>query len=288
MRKLIGIVPVVMAMGAGCGSRGDSTEPSDPIGPIPVTECESDADCDDDAICYFGECLATAPTTPTSHTGATDPGAQPTTTTSSSTGEAPYEGPDVGGVWYGYIEAYDRGLSDLVRLEINTADCTPTAKVILGEDAAPAPATDGSVGYPQGGQPGALSAGGGFADGFEYTAVDLQITDRRIELFVESGELWGGWCALQTSYTWGETYGCVPNWGYSMYDGVCSQTSPEGETTERDCGQLELCTGGAVCECSESGCEAGVASRASLDVAIEDDHLEGVLSGFGTVRFYRE
>lgn len=243
-------------------------------------------------MCFSGECFATAPTSPTSTTGATDYtdttslGPQPTTT-SSSTAAPVYDGPDVGGVWYGYIEAYERGISDLVRLEINTTDCTPTAKVIFGEDEAPAPATDGSVGYPQGDEAAALG-GVAFADGFEYSAGELRITDRRIELVIESGELWTDWCALQTSYPWGETYGCVPNWGYSMDDGVCSQTSPQGETVERDCGQLELCTGAAVCDCSESGCEAGVVGRATLDVAIEDDHLEGVLSGFGTVRFYRD
>lgn len=301
MRSSAVMVPWVLLLGVACGARGshggDSEDYDD--SPNELVLCDSDADCSEGDVCVDGQCAASDypddpepqpnPTAPSATTESAPTVPVPTTTsTDGSTQPAPT--PDVGGVWYGYVEANQLGTSDLLRLEIDTSSCNPTATLTIGEGEPPPPATDGSVGYPEGTSDPFGYGSYTWYEGFPYTAHDLTISDKRIQLTVERGELWGGWCELQTSYEWGEDwYGCLPNWGGSWSEGGCFQVSPEGETVERDCGQMNLCSGaGGVCSCNASGCGEGQVERGLLDVAIEDDHLEGTFSARGSVRFYRE
>jgi hypothetical protein len=292
MGKLIRMSPAVLLMLTACGSRGTHDEEPGSISPDPA--CESDADCGDGAMCFEGTCVllgeTDAPDTPPP--GTTSSETAPTTsssTTDATTGppevdDGPH--PSLTGVWIGYVEgtSFPSG-SDAIRLVINADDCSPTGTMTLGEGDPLPPVTDPDVGYPDGF--GLEFPGSRWYEGTAYTATGIDISDLRLQLDVNFGEVWNDWCELQEPIErYDGYYSCVDANAWSFDGEVCLIQTPEGDIPH-DCGHLALCAYGA-CSCDESGCEGAPGGGASLDVAIDDGHLEGSLSGFGPVRFYRE
>lgn len=292
MGKLIRVSPAVLLMLTACGSRGTHHDDDEPVIITPPPACQGDDDCGDGAICFEGTCTllaeteapdTTPPPTTTSETAPTGTATTDSTTTSLPDPEEPMS---LSGVWVGYLEGgqFASG-SDVVRLEIDVDDCTPTASITFGEGEPLPPVTNPDVGYPD--DIGLEIPWGRWYEGNAYAASNIEISELRLQLDVFNGQIWDEWCQLQEPVEVQDGYySCVNASGWS-YDGeVCTANTPEGPV-EHDCGHLALCTYGT-CACDASSCQANNGGGAALDVALDDGHLEGTLTGFGPVRLYRE
>lgn len=185
--------------------------------------------------------------------------------------------------WSGYIESYTPPSgSDAVRISFSF---DPTGVVVgtvkFGSAAAPAPATNPSVGYPPGINYSAPLQNP--VDGFTYTMAGGSLVNQRLRFTIWLPELWSGWCGLQTS-TPDSTY-CVPNWGYNGLgtNGPCYLFDPTTNAMVGvDCGKLALCIDlpGRVCACSGAGCVADL-SRASIafDLPLSLNGANGSITG---------
>jgi len=166
--------------------------------------------------------------------------------------------------WTGYIENYQFfSGSDAVRISF-AADAAGrlTGTVILGNGTPPVAATDPNVGYP----PDLVSQHGGFdlappsyvAEGYPYTMKNGTLSGQRLQFCVSLGELWKGWCALQTPA--GSSGACVMNTGF-MVDpsGTCALRNPATNQYDMpvDCGKLMLCASG-VCLCNAATASCAV------------------------------
>jgi hypothetical protein len=227
---------------------------------------------------------------------------------------------DYAATWDGYTEAYSfrPDGSDRVRLII---DASGHGTLQVGDAALLPAATDPNVGYP----PGATLKGPssvnttGLTEGFLYPIYATQVQADRIQLGVNPGDLYAGWCALQTPIPFYETtitgvvadggtvvptndggtpitvsgvvdggvvstfYGCTPNVP-TMQDGTgssCALQNPDGTWTPIDCGKLNLCQLSLACMCSASGCTSySIASGTPVgNYPIE---LDGALDSTGT------
>lgn len=284
MRKLIGVSPLVFLVVTACGSRGTHDD-EDPIIVNPPPACEGDDDCGDGAICFEGTCTLLAETEAPDTT-------PPAPTTSSTTTSLPdpddVPASNLSGVWVGYLEGgqFASG-SDVVRVEISTEDCTPTATITLGEGDPLPPVSDPTVGYPES-VDYSIDTPYRWFEGHAYTASEIQLDTLRVQMLIRTGEVWTEWCELQPSIESDGRYSCVENapWSWDVSNN-CALLLEDGGEVPHDCGHLALCTYGT-CSCSESGCVVAEGNAAELDVALDDGHLEGTFTGFGPVRLYRE
>ena len=192
------------------------------------------------------------------------------------------------GHWTGYIENDTlMSGSDALDLTLQAAsDGTLSGQIILGSGTAPAPATDGSVGWPagytlQGFEPLHI----GVIEGFGYTATNVRWTALRLRFEINLGEPWGPWCHLQQPYTWapGNTT-CVPDGGFGgdfeepQPQGQCSVTDASGTSTPTDCYKLLLCQPeSSACDCTDAGCTGGTTLSVAFDVALSGDEGSGSL-----------
>lgn len=282
MRKLMRVSPAALLVLVACGSRGTHDDEPGEISPAPA--CEVDEDCGDGAICFDGTCTELGDTTPPTTTA---PETAPTSTDAPSTTTGPDDLGELSGVWIGYVENYsfDSG-SDVVRLEIHAGDCSPTATLTLGEGEPLPPVTDPDVGYPEGITAHEIPWLRPY-EGYAYAATTIEISERRVQLTTNNGQVWEEWCQLQEPVQVSEEeYSCVAARSWS-FDGEQCFINTEEELIPDDCGHLTLCAY-QTCRCDASGCEANAIAGLSLDVALDDDHLEGTLAGVGDVRFYRE
>jgi hypothetical protein len=220
-------------------------------------------------------------------------------------GGAPLPWPDAGdcvatsnvritGIWDGYTEnASDPW--DKVRLVINgaTEGGSVCGTIALGTGTAPPPPTDPNVGYPPianfGGMPNSI------AEGFPFTMLDGTYESGRVRFGFASTEYYKTWCALQTPYQVNvqpPQYQCVPPSGGGERfgpDGCFQIDRNTQKETQFDCSRLALCnSGGAVCACSASGCEASRDANFKLDLHF--DTAQGYGSSTAstyTIRLFR-
>lgn len=203
------------------------------------------------------------------------------------------------GTWTGYIEndQFVSG-SDSIRLTIESdSDGVLTGSVVLGKGVAPAPATDGSRGYPPDLSGWQLTAplGDYWYEGFAYTMVCGIASPARLRFTIQNFELWTGWCALQIPNGVG-TSCLLPGQGYTSFsqDGSCSRIDTvTGEVAPVDCGKANLCVLSRVCMCSSTVCASSLETGGQLrfDLAVSGNSANGSIAGNsthqGNVRFTR-
>jgi hypothetical protein len=166
------------------------------------------------------------------------------------------------GVWEGNLVGYvfPSGSTKIVLTFAKSTDGTYVAGIQFGEGPPPPPATDPSVGYPAGVTPATPPEKHFYAEGFDYTANSLTISDSTITFDINLFTLWKDWCSLEPVIDWSPDlpgqFGCVSHWKWtSNPDGTCTETNPStGELVPIDCGKLTLCLVDRVCLCKTGGC----------------------------------
>lgn len=304
MTKFLGVCSAFCLLTA-CGARGtDPGSTETPPGASTVVvgtpnECSFDSDCGDESVCVDGMCLlADDPVgTPPPVDEPGEPDVTPPPTGESDEPNEPPKPPvdgatasKVDGTWEGYVEAYSfMSGSDAIRVEIHSDGCTPSATITFGEGEPLPPVEDPDVGYPFANTTN--SPFGGLVRWYEgeaYEAHSIEISKKRVQIDISMNDVWTEWCEMQTPYPMdesGEGFMCVPNYGFSWSEEGCVLSGPDGGIP-MDCGKIELCQFGP-CLCDESGCGVPSGGDTTLDVALDDGHLEGTFEGFGPVRLYR-
>ncbi|HMR09707.1 MAG TPA: hypothetical protein PKA88_28215 [Polyangiaceae bacterium] len=93
--------------------------------------------------------------------------------------------------------------------------------------------------------------------GASYSLVETVLNPPFVEFDTLLFEPWRDWCALQTSFSWGNASlcGCLPNLPVTMVSGRCYLQHGEA-SVEYPCAQVTLCSTANVCECTSAGCTA--------------------------------
>ncbi|XYH98523.1 hypothetical protein ACMHYB_01805 [Sorangium sp. So ce1128] len=181
--------------------------------------------------------------------------------------------------WEGYVENYNfPSGTDVIQIDIDTVEGTSIqGKVRFGGGAPVPPPVDPDVGYGPSTGPNAEPE---FKynpylphEGFDFTILDAQLTDRRLLFTVDPRELWTSWCELQTSYPMtpgGDNYMCMPN--EAMMSGPDGSCILGDQPT--DCGYIALCRL-QVCNCDASGCTVDRRNGISFDVAVDGQEANG-------------
>jgi len=188
--------------------------------------------------------------------------------------------------------------------------------ITFGDVDPPAPATNGDIGYPEGAPPVPFAPDASIrppVEGFPYSMyrvyatrdaeaagvgvlgafqalIDGMLIDGKLDLSYIPTEVFGSWCALQTSESCEYTA-----WGIDDA-GLCYGGNDDGPT---DCGKVMLCAS-EVCSCTPGyNCSASINRVASLVLRLSEDGLVGLFldavflnaRGFqqplGTVHFRR-
>ncbi|MGD0679830.1 MAG: hypothetical protein ABSC94_30970 [Polyangiaceae bacterium] len=216
------------------------------------------------------------------------------------------------GVWSGYVEnyAFPSGSDALLLTFTTQADGTIAGTLTFGQESAPAPPVDPTVGYwPNGAAPAGLWPGEPYgniepvAEGFSYTVESVQFDGSRLRFSVNPIEEYKPWCELQTSYsdpTQPCSYNCAPNAGWvplgladagllpdgapPPYNGNSTSNTwtslydPDGgPTITMNAGRVTLCLAppsGRVCSCWLGGCTGNV-ENTTFDMAVTTGHLDG-------------
>jgi hypothetical protein len=148
--------------------------------------------------------------------------------------------------------------------------------VIFGEGPPPPPATDRSVGYPPGAREGTR---GEIWEGYEYPIVEASLSGARIQVAIDLSSIYADWCRLQMPIPQdasGSHWSCLPNTGGGSGPDGCFYNDPDtGEPIGVDCGKLELCFLGSVCDCDANRCEASSGWRIELDFRVDGDEASG-------------
>ncbi|WP_437295611.1 hypothetical protein [Sorangium sp. So ce426] len=176
--------------------------------------------------------------------------------------------------WEGYVENFKfRAGSDVIQIDIDTVEGTSIqGKVRFGTGASLPPAVDPDVPYPENlGLFGDYNIGLPY-EGFDFTMLGAQLTDRRLRFAIDPRELWKGWCELQASSPGSGSYECVHN------GGAWEETSEGCFAGGRpvDCGYLALCESG-VCGCREPGC-AAARDVLAFDLLVDQQRADGSIA----------
>ncbi|WP_437585930.1 hypothetical protein [Sorangium sp. So ce1000] len=176
--------------------------------------------------------------------------------------------------WEGYVENFKfRSGSDVIQIDIDTVEgASIQGKVRFGTGASVPPAVDPDVGYPTTIEPEASYDIDLPYEGFDFTMLGAELTDRRLRFSIDPRELWKGWCELQTSYLrnpGSNTYSCMPNEAWEAGSDGCHLG---GQPV--DCGCLALCER-AVCDCRESGCTIDARDAVDFDFAVDQQRADG-------------
>jgi hypothetical protein len=175
---------------------------------------------------------------------------------------------DYAATWDGYAETarFAPDGSDRVRL---TIDANGNGTLEIGNEPILSPPTNPNVGYP----PESIDNSGLF-EGFLYPTHAPAISANRIQLGINSPDVYAAWCALQTPILvnaiplpdggTAEFYGCLPNWQTGPNNSAdagpdagpgCALTPPDGGAMlPVDCNKISLCIGGGACVCTASSC----------------------------------
>jgi hypothetical protein len=176
--------------------------------------------------------------------------------------------------WEGYVENFKfRSGSDVIQIDIDTVEGTSIqGKVRFGTGASLPPAVDPDVGYPETVGPEVGYNTGLPYEGFDFTMLNAQLTDRRLRFAIDPRELWKGWCELQASSPGPGSYNCVTGGAWEEGSEGCFAN---GQPV--DCGYLTLCESG-VCRCQESWCaiEDGVA--VAFDFLVDQQRADGSMA----------
>jgi hypothetical protein len=205
--------------------------------------------------------------------------------------------PAVTHLWVGYAEQtkFPSG-SDQVVIRL-TDDGGGTFEV--GSAASLPPPTDPNVGYPSGFSLAAAANGWctGPHEGFVYAFKNASLTELRLSFSVDLGQLWTGWCALQTPYPDATSlpgrYRCVPTgqgWGASANLDDC-YLGPEADPTPIDCAKMFLCAPSTlcpgVCFCDACTCTSEIQTR-NVDLVRNGNRLDGTLEQGFTMHLLEE
>lgn len=191
--------------------------------------------------------------------------------------------------WEGYVENFQfRSGSDAIRIDIDSvAGGEIHGSVRFGTGPSLSPPTDPHVGYPPSADPLPHYDTTLPYEGFDFTMLGAQLTERRLRFSIDPRELWTGWCELQTSYRLvpdADAYSCIPNES-TTFSSVCLLG-----TQPADCGYLDLCKW-MVCDCGESGCTVDARPSIDFDFVVEPQAANGSMSRDGiisNVRLTRE
>ncbi|WP_437310182.1 hypothetical protein [Sorangium sp. So ce388] len=192
--------------------------------------------------------------------------------------------------WEGYVENYKfRSGSDKIQIDIDSVEGDEIhGTVRFGAVPSIPPPTDPDVGYPPNAAPENEVDARLPYEGFDFTMLGAELTDRRLRFSVDTRELWTGWCELQASYPMApgsDSYKCMPNASTEENNNVCNLG---GEPV--DCGYMHLC-GSSVCDCGESGCTINTWGGLDFDFAVDQQEANGSMareSNISNVRLTRE
>ncbi len=198
---------------------------------------------------------------------------------------------DYAAQWDGYAEAFSfNDGSDRVRL---TLDGAGQGTLQVGDQALFPPPSDPNVGYP----PTGWSFNGNsvlsqLRPGFQYPIYGAHVETKRIRLGADFHDIFGAWCAMQTSHC----QNCEPNskdppfyecasrpapgsdpissggQDCSMIDETTGQTLPVDCLKQMLCDQPPPCTCNAsppVCQCDATGCAIPPVANADYPVKID-------------------
>jgi hypothetical protein len=203
---------------------------------------------------------------------------------------------DYAATWDGYAEAaaFAPDDSDRVRL---TIDANGNGTLEIGNEAILSPPTNQNLGYPQ-----EIADSSGLFEGFLYPTHAPAISANRIQLGINSLDVYAAWCVLQTPVLveaiplpdggTQEFYGCLPNWGTGPNDSPdggpdagpgCALTPPDGGAiVPVDCNKIALCQlGGGACTCTASSC-TGWSVSSGLAANQYPTELDAALDNTGT------
>jgi hypothetical protein len=123
----------------------------------------------------------------------------------------------------------------------------------------------------QGGNPSSW----GPIPGASYSLAETMVNPPFVEFDTFLFEPWRDWCALQTSFSWGNGLcGCLPNLAGGMDSGGCYLQHGEARV-EYACAQLNLCNMANVCECTSAGCTAAHKGNDSFRLQFDGVSLFG-------------
>jgi hypothetical protein len=221
------------------------------------------------------------------------------TTTGSGSGGGPSPavcpaGAETTETWTGYVEngfTFPSG-SGAVSLTLSAVGGTTCAGTIrFGGGPLLPPPTNPKIGYPPYVEAHASALAtpedGNSVDfeGFVYPVENIDYQQGfRLQFKIFTNLPWSVWCKLQTPYkdmSNAGQYNCLPNEESSDGPNGCTIGQPPG--TPVDCGQLELCQPGDVCQCTAQGCSAAPGEQ-SFDLAIVDNQATATVAELGTIR----
>jgi hypothetical protein len=171
--------------------------------------------------------------------------------------------------WIGYAEAtaFVPDGTDQVQLAV---DINGNGTLRIGQLTL-APPTDPDVDFPPDWDRCDPS---GLWEGISYPLHAAAVTGDRIQLGIDTGDLFGDWCALQTPVPVDQvpaadggvetSYGCVPPWAFGGNGSNgsdaglgCSLLPPDGgPPVPVGCEKIALCQPGAACACTAASCSA--------------------------------
>jgi hypothetical protein len=204
------------------------------------------------------------------------------------------------GTYTGYIQSFmfPDG-SDTVVMTLAFAGSTVTGTVYFGNGSPLPPATDPNVGYP----PGFTGSDTVPLEGFEFTALGGTYTAPRVQLSIQSTEMWKQWCEIQTMiYPFDNgtndggcgpliRYSCLPNGetqgggsGTSCAFNWCQQPT----LMSVDCGKLFLCFQVSVCTCTATACTVPITTPGGIafDMQLASGMLSGSVTGLEDQNVY--
>ena len=191
------------------------------------------------------------------------------------------------GTWVGYLENYKfPSGSDAVTLTLTNNAGVLTGTASFGNGPAPPPPTDPNAAYPPGFTGGMQFTPSLYMEGFVFTVLDGTFDGSRVQLGVQSTEVFKLYCGLQTQI-WGQAsdggapYACLPNWGFLDMNGSCSSTNPRDPTQiiAYPCEKLALCNS-SVCQCTQTSCALPVATPTiHFDMVFTPGSLDGSIAG---------
>lgn len=192
-------------------------------------------------------------------------------TSACTPGSTSLGGDDLSGTWTGHIELLQFASgSDKVTFDISAVHgSSVTGTVLFGDGTLLPPPTSATAVYPPSGVELFDNPGTNEVEGFDYTMLDTDFANDRLQITLQLLQLWDGWCALQTPVANPEPH--PASRAYWCGPAVADPTL--GTDEQQDC---EI-----ICQCTATSCTAGPTSTAaiSFDLMLEGGALQGSVGG---------